>query len=45
MTPTYSAKLNLSPKATNIGTKKIDSSALKNYKITIARFLVVNKLK
>ena len=38
MTPIYKTKLGLKPRSINVGTQKIDGSALKIHNITLARF-------
>ena len=44
MTPTYTAKLGLTLNPTNVSVQKINRLVLKTYKMTTARFLVIDKL-
>ena len=44
MTPIFRAKLSLSIRHTSIGSQKIDGSALKTYRMTIAGFLIQDGL-
>ena len=43
MSPVYVKKLGLKARKTNVGAKKIDSSALETLKMVIADFQVENK--
>lgn len=45
MAPTYTAKLGLTLRPTNVGIQKIDGLALKTHGIITARFSVVDKLR